>query len=197
MFSSQRTKDSLILSLYKAKETVFRLRDVALITGDSDVLSLSKKLNYQVKNGKLLNIRKGIYAKPNYSKEELICILYSPSYISLDYVLQKAGVVFQYDSQLTAVSYLSREIEIENQSYRYRKIKGRILANPAGVIRQQNISMASPERAFLDMLYLEKNYHFDNIASLSQDMVLALLPIYETKTLTKHVTHLFEQHGHQ
>lgn len=197
MFSSRNVKDSLILSLYKAKETVFRLRDVALITGDSNVLQLSKKLNYQVKNGKLLNIRKGIYAKPNYSKEELICILYSPSYISLDYVLQKAGVVFQYDTRLTAVSYLSREIEIEDQSYRYRKIKGRILVNLAGVIRRQNISIASPERAFLDMLYLEKNYHFDNLSVLRQDRVLSLLPLYETKTLTKQVTQLFAQHGHK
>jgi len=63
-----------------------------------------------VRAGKFLNPRKGIYAKSGFSKEELACILYTPAYISLEYVLQKAGVVFQYDPALTAVSYLSRII---------------------------------------------------------------------------------------
>ncbi len=198
MFGSQNKKDGLILSLYKAKQTVFRLRDVALIVGETNLLSLSKKLNYQVRNGNLLNIRRGIYVKQNYSPEELICLLYTPSYISLDYVLQKSGVVFQYDSQLTAVSYLSREIEIDQQSYRYRKLKGSILVNPAGVVRQDyNINIALPERAFLDMLYLEKSYPFDNIDVLKKEKIFELLPLYESKTLTRHVNQLLKRDGHQ
>ena len=52
--------------------------------------------------------------------EELACTLYTPSYISLEYVLQKAGVVFQYDERITAVSYLRRSIDIQFQNA-YRK----------------------------------------------------------------------------
>jgi len=77
-------KNSLILSIYKEVKTVFRLRDIALMLGERDFESLNKKLNYYVRTGKLLNPRKGIYAKPDYSSEELACILYTPSYISLE-----------------------------------------------------------------------------------------------------------------
>ncbi|MBO7368474.1 MAG: hypothetical protein J6U24_07770, partial [Paludibacteraceae bacterium] len=78
-----------------------------------NVKDLSKSLNYYVKNGLLLNPRKGIYAKKNYNKEELACSVFRPSYISLEYVLGRAGVTYQYSEEITSVSYLSRTIEID------------------------------------------------------------------------------------
>ena len=98
-----------------------------MLLGESNFQALNQKLNYYVRTGKLLHPRKGIYTKPNYNPEELACILYTPSYLSLEYVLQKAGIVFQYDSRLTAVSYLSRSLEADTYSFAYRKIKNEIL----------------------------------------------------------------------
>jgi hypothetical protein len=49
--------------------------------GETDFQSLNKELNKLVRMGKLLNPRKGIYAKSNFNPEELACILYTPSYI--------------------------------------------------------------------------------------------------------------------
>lgn len=185
-------KNDLIFKIYKDNRSVYRLSDIALLLGESDVQSLSKNLNYYVHSGKLLNPRKGIYAKSAYDKKELICILYTPSYISLEYVLQKAGIIFQYDSGLTAVSYLSRELSIDNQNYRYRKIKGEILINTLGIQRNiNNINIATPERAFLDMLYLNKDFYFDNINSLNKELVQQLIPIYSSKTLQSKVDKLF------
>ena len=94
-----------------------------MLTGETNFQSLNKKLNYYVHAGKLQNPRKGIYTKPGYEPEELACSIYRPSYISLEYVLQKAGVVFQFDSRITLVSYLSRNIEVDTREYRYRKMK--------------------------------------------------------------------------
>ncbi|MDD3331464.1 MAG: hypothetical protein WCS39_08090 [Bacteroidales bacterium] len=51
----------------------------------------------------MLNPRKGFYAKDNYNPEEIACLLYPPTYISLEYVLQGAGIVFQYDSTITNI----------------------------------------------------------------------------------------------
>ncbi|MCF8222592.1 MAG: hypothetical protein K9J25_05550 [Bacteroidales bacterium] len=192
MFSSQNINNNVILSIFKDKKTVFRLRDVALLVGEKDFELLNKKLNYYVRTGKLLNPRKGIYAKPGYNSEELACILYTPSYISLEYVLQKVGVLFQYDSRITSVSYLSRSINIEGQTYSYRKIKGEIIANTRGISRQINqVNIASGERAFLDLLYLNKNYYFDNLNTLNKTKVFEILPVYMSKALTNRVKKLF------
>ena len=157
MNSIQDKRADLIYLLYNNPHTVFRLRDVALLTGESDTLRLGQRLNYYVRTGRLLNPRKGIYAKEGYNTEELSNILYSPSYLSLEYVLQKAGVVFQCDSRLTAVSYLSRSMEIDGCSYRYRKLKNEIIVQTKGIRQTGVIHIATAGRAFLDRLDLTDN----------------------------------------
>ena len=186
------TKD-LILEIYKDNGTVYRFNDIAMLVGETNFQSLSKKLNRFVHLNKLLNPRKGIYAKSNFNPEELACILNTPSYISLEYVLQKAGVVFQYDSRITIISYLSRDIEIDNQSYSYRKIKGEILVETKGIIRKDtHVNIATPERAFLDLLYLDKDYYFDNLNPLDKELIYKLLPVYKSNTLNNRVKKLLE-----
>lgn len=193
MFSSQNNEKDLILAIYRENRTVFRLNDIAMLIGVSDFQSLNKKLNYYVRTGKLNNPRKGIYSKPGYDPEEMACTVFTPSYISLQYVLQKAGIVFQYDSRITSVCYLSRIIEIESREFIYRKIKGSSLVNTAGILRQNNhINIASPERAFLDFLYLEKEFHFDNLNPLNKKVVNKLLPLYQSKALIKAVKKLLK-----
>lgn len=153
---------------------------------------LYSKLNYYVKTGKLLNPRKGIYAKLEYDPDELACTLYTPSYISLEYVLQKAGVIFQYNEQITSVSYLSRELVIDKRTYRYRKVKNDILICFDGIKRIENVNIATPERAFLDILYLNSDYYFDNLNSLNKELVFKYLEIYKSNKLSKRVKSLLE-----
>ncbi|GHT04947.1 hypothetical protein AGMMS49525_11780 [Bacteroidia bacterium] len=187
----EKEKD-IVFEIYRDSRTVFRINDIALLLGYAKTSALHKKLFYYVQTGKLLNPRKGFYAKEGYKPEEMACLLYPPTYISLEYVLQRAGVIFQYDSAITNVSYLSRETEIDNLTFRYRQIKGEILTNTAGIIlNKNNINIATPERAFLDMLYLNKHFYFDNLHILNKKTVAKLLPIYGSQTLIKTVTNLF------
>jgi len=159
---------------------------------------LYKRLNYYVKTGKLLNIRRGVYAKDNYKPEELACILYTPTYISLDYVLQRAGVVFQFDSTITNISYLHREVTICDQLIRYFQVKEEILSNTAGILRNKNnVNIASPERALLDKLYLVGDSYFDNLHSIDASLIHQLVPIYGSKKLEKTVKQLFSNDKHQ
>ena len=191
MFSSQNTKNNIVLAIFKDNRTVFRLVDVAMLVGESDFASLNRRLNYAVRTGKLQNPRKGIYTKQGFKPEELACSIYTPSYISLEYVLQKAGIIFQYDSRITIVSYLSRNIDVENRSYAFRKIKGNVLIDTTGITQQNNhINIASAERAFLDLLYLEKDYYFDNLNPLKKESVSKLLPLYQSKALNQRVNKL-------
>jgi hypothetical protein len=149
-------------------------------------------LNYYVKRGKLLNPRKGFYAKEDFKVEELACLLFPPTYISLEYVLQRAGIIFQYDSAITNISYLARNIEINNQTIRYHQIKGEILTNTTGInLNKDHINIATPERAFLDILYLKKDFYFDNLNVLNKKTIEKLLPIYNSKTVVKTVKNLF------
>lgn len=179
--------------LYNDVRTVFRLKDVAMLAGESNFTSLNQRLNYLVRNGKLLNPRKGIYCKLNYSTEELACRIFSPSYISLEYVLQQAGVIFQYDSRITMVSYLSRELKIADKTFSFRKIKNEILIASSGIEQKQNtVTVASPERAFLDVLYLNGATYFDNLKPLDTKKIEQLLPVYNSVTLNKRVKKLFK-----
>ena len=193
MFSSQKT--DVLFTIYNNNRTVYTFSNIALLTGESNAAKLSNKLNYYVHSGKLLNPRKGIYAKNNYNPEELVCLLYTPSYISLEYVLQKAGVIFQYDEKITAVSYLSRTVEIDKNVYQYRKIKNEILIDLSGIIRSNNLNIASPERAFLDVMYLNASYYFDNINSLNKNVIYELLPVYNSKILTERINNIFKKNG--
>lgn len=195
MFSSPNK--NLLWVIYTNTNTVFTLPSVAMLLEESNFQALNQKLNYYVRTGKLLHPRKGIYTKPNYNPEELACLLYTPSYLSLEYVLQKAGVVFQYDSRLTAVSYLSRSLEADTYSFAYRKIKNEVLINMRGIKRNGNINIAIPERAFLDTMYLNAAYSFDNIHSLDEKIIQELLPIYNSANLTQRVNKVFQNGGYQ
>jgi hypothetical protein len=53
-----------------------------------------------------------------------------------------------------------------------------------------SVCMASPERAFLDMLYLEPDFYFDAPHILNKERVENLLPLYQSKALKKRVRRL-------
>ena len=189
MISSQK---NIMIALGESTRTAFNTKSISLLLNEKRDISLRKKLNYYVLKGLLLNPRKGIYAKNNYNPEELAGLVFVPSYISLEYVLQKAGVIFQYDSAITSVSYLSREIEMCDITFRYSQIKGEILCNTDGIEQRDNINIATPERALLDTMYLHSECYFDNPYILNKKMIKRLLPIYQSQQLETRVKNLFK-----
>jgi hypothetical protein len=193
MFSSQIAKREVLLSIYQSNKSVFRLNEIAMLSSETNFTTLNQKLNYYVRTGKLENPRKGIYAKPGFNSEEMACSVFTPSYISLEYVLQRSGIIFQYTSLITSVSYLSREIEINSDIYRFRKIKENVLVNTSGIVQKPNfVNMATPERAFLDLIYLEPGFYFDNLNPLDKEKIDILMPEYQSKALTERVNKLFK-----
>ncbi len=168
-----------LLDLMRSKNTIFSTKDVALLWAEPDVNFVRKKLYRYIKAGKLYSVRKGIYAKDkNYEKYELATKIFTPSYISFETVLAKDGVVFQFYSQIFVASYLTRELTIDGQAYSLKKIKDPILTNRAGIEVKGNYFIASAERAFLDVVYLNKEYYFDNLSNINWDKVAEILPIY-------------------
>jgi predicted transcriptional regulator of viral defense system len=173
-------KNNNLLELMRSKKTIFTINDLALIWNITNVDFIRKKIYRYIKTGKMYSIRRGIYSKEkNYDKFELANRIYTPSYISFETVLAKAGIIFQYYSQIFIASYLSRELTIDVQIYEFRKLKNSILTNSIGIEVKDNYYIASPERAFLDVIYLNKEYYFDNLVNINWDKVLEILPIYD------------------
>lgn len=182
-----KAKD-ILFEIYKDKRTVFSLIEIAIITGETNYSKLNQSINYYVRTNRLLNLRKGIYAKGDFNKEELAGKIFKPSYISLEYVLQKEGVIFQYNSAVTCVSYLSRSIDVGEIKLSYRKIKNDILLNNKGISANSlGVNIACPERAFLDIIYLNKKFHIDNLRILDKARILQLLPLYNSRALKQRI----------
>jgi len=171
--------------------TVFTVQSLMMMTGCSDSARITKSLHYYVKEGKIKNPRRGVYTKLKYDEQEMACSLFRPSYLSLEYVLQRAGVVFQWDDTITCVSYLSRTTEVDERQYQFRKISPKLWIGMEGVEQKDNVAIAMPERAFLDMLYLSAgNCYFDNLHPLSVKRVSDLLPLYGSHKLSERVATL-------
>jgi len=168
-----------LLDLMRSKNTIFTTKDVSLLWNESNVDFVRKKIFRYLKSGKMYSVRKGIYAKDkNYEKYELATKIFTPSYVSFETVLAKAGIIFQFYGQIFVASYLTRELTIGGRTYSFKKIKDPVLTNRTGIEVKDNYFIASPERAFLDVVYLNKEYHFDNLSNINWNKVSEILPIY-------------------
>lgn len=177
--------------ILRSDKTIFTLKEIVLLWREENTDAARVRLNYYVKNGDLYRIRRGIYAKDkNYSKTELATRIFTPAYISFETVLAREGLIFQFQTMLTCASYLTRSVSIDGQTYSYKKIKDAILTNPIGVNQENNLSIATKERAFLDTLYNHSDYHFDNLRSLKWDLVFSILPLYCNKKMNRKVQEL-------
>lgn len=184
---------SNLLMILRDNKTVFTFKEILLASGETNPALLRRRISYYVKKGELYAIRRGLYAKDkNYDRLELATKIYTPSYISFETVLGQAGMTFQYYERIFVASYLTRDIVADNQVFAYKKIKDIILTNSAGIETRDNYSIASPERAFLDRIYLFRNYYFDNLSFLNWDKVFELLPAYGNKRMEKEVRERFD-----
>jgi predicted transcriptional regulator of viral defense system len=165
--------------LLRLNQTVFSFKELDRIWPNTDPTVIKSRINYYVKHNDLYHIRRGLYAKDkNYDHFEVANKIYIPSYISFETVLRTAGVTFQYYREIFVASYQSKSIEVDGQTYTFKTIKPSILLDATGIELKENYSIATPERAFLDAIYIYKDYHFDNLSPLNWDKVYGILPIY-------------------
>jgi len=172
-------KGDYISTILRSKQTVLSAKDIMLLWGEASSDAARVRINYYAKSGDFYRIRRGFYAKDkDYNKFELATKIFTPSYVSFETILGQAGITFQHYNQIFVASYTKREITADGQAYSYKRIKDTILTNSAGIESKDNYSIATPERAFLDVVYLNKDYHFDNLDLLNWDKVFEILPIY-------------------
>jgi hypothetical protein len=187
------TKGKYLETILRSPQTIFSIKDVSLMWGEDNETIISIRLNKYEKAKKLIRVRRGFYAKDNsYSRFELATRIYTPSYISFETVLTHEGINFQYYGNIFVASYLNREISVGDQKITLIYMKDYVLSNDVGIEHKDGYAIASRERAFLDRIYVSKDYHFDNLTNLNWDKVFEILPIYNNKRMEKKVIAYFK-----
>jgi hypothetical protein len=125
--------------------------------------------------GILFPIYKGLYSTVPLSSLNPLelgkAIVHRYTYLTAESVLSQAGIISQAVYDYTFVADLSRRVSVGPWSFRFRKLKDEYLHHPAGIVDQDGIFIASPERAVADMLYFDPKYHFDVLESIDFEKV--------------------------
>ncbi|MBI4975700.1 hypothetical protein HZC20_03405 [Candidatus Peregrinibacteria bacterium] len=186
---------NLTARLYKHSKTILTTKDLALIWEETNKNNLKTKIAYYVKKNVLVKIRRGIFSKDkNYDERELASSLYIPSYISFETVLRDAGVIFQHYGSIFVACQWSKHLKIDNKNFIFRKLKNEILFNTSGIIFENNYSIATTERAFLDTIYLFPKYYFDNLEGINWEKCFEIAKIYKNTRMIKELNKHYKKH---
>jgi len=119
------------------------------------------------KQGLLIKLRNGYYAFADIASTEgfahyAASKIYKPSYISLHTALAFHGIIPEATNEITSVSSLKTSTFKNNLgTFSYKKIKPSLMFGYDAVEKNGfTFFMASPEKAILDLLYLEPSYNF-------------------------------------
>jgi hypothetical protein len=124
------------------------------------------KLTQLLKVKALIRVKKGLYifgplfARNPYVVETLANMIYGPSYVSLEWALQKYGMIPERVEEITSVTFKRTKLfntPIGRFSYAHRPLS----AYPAGIVHQQmsayqSYLIATPEKALVDLLIVRR-----------------------------------------
>lgn len=162
-------------ALLKQDKKTFHAADLSLLWGIDNQNTLNMTLKRFVDRGILIRIHKGFYSTVPISKLNLLDLgfayLNTYSYVSLETILVREGLIFQDVKYITYVSAKSDTFELNGVKYKSRQLKDTFLNNTAGVIKVNGHYEATIERAVADILYYNPKYYFDNNAAIDFDSV--------------------------
>jgi len=169
--------------LVKSGKTIFSLDDLQKIWLVENRNYLRLIVSRLYAKEELLRISRGLYAlNKDFDRLELANKIKIPSYVSLETILQKEGVVFQdYERTIFSISNNSLIKKINNLDFSYSKIKEEILFDPLGIKKEKQANLATVERALCDRVYLSPNYHFDNLRPINEEKLLEISQIYNRR----------------
>lgn len=163
-------EDKLIASNIK----IFSPQDLKIIFGVSQ-RAVEGFLNYNLKKGAFVRLKKGLYAIKRNLPSDFLCAnkIYSPSYISLETALSYYNLIPETIYSITSVtSKATREFLFTDRLFEYRKIKRKAYAGYVPkTIDGEVVLIATPERAAVDFLYFvflgkksfNERLHFDKL----------------------------------
>jgi len=154
--------------LHKISKTYFGYQDIARKFGISLESARVSACRYAAQ-GILIRIKRNIYMLyetwnrlDRTEKFQIANLIQVPSYISLMSAMDYYQVTTQFQQDYIESIALKRtkEIEIQKNIFNYTKIKPALYL---GFVKKEGFFMATPEKAFLDAIYLMTlgRYNFD------------------------------------
>ena len=168
-----------------------------------------------VKKGLLIRLRQGYYTFPDYKGQPDFALffanrIYRPSYISLHTALAFYGIIPEAVVQITSITSLkTASFENEFGKYEYKSIHEKLMFgyDIKPVANGLSLQIAQPEKALLDLLYLNPFYNteqeMENLR-LDEDFLLDEINIkqldeylleFESNALQKRVKLLKSTYG--
>jgi len=182
--------NKIFIELSRSNNTVFSFNDLAYFFG-VDKSKLISKVVYYTKKWYLYKIRRWLYAlDKNYDVLELATKIQKWSYISLETALKIYQVNFQYNSNIYVIWYKNEEIIIDWRHIIFKVIKKEVRENFEWIESVSWYMIASKYRAILDVIYLYKDFFFDNLDDIDWKLLEKLMKIYNSKILEKRIIKL-------
>jgi len=165
---------------------------------------LRTQLHRWVRAGKLVSLRKGLYAfAPTYrraplSPAVLAKVIYPPSYLSLQWALGFYGLIPEQVVACTSVTTRqTNHFTNALGSYGYRHVRPGLFASFGRVrVDGEALWLASPEKALLDLWYLEsgpwtaarmREMRFQNFDRVAPDRLLESARLFASKRIDRAV----------
>ena len=157
-----------IFDLNRINKIYFGYEDISRALGISLESAKVSACRY-AGQGVLIRIKRNIYmlkekwkTLDRIEKYQIANLIQVPSYISLMSAMDYYQITTQLQQDFIESIALKRtkEIEIEKNTFRYSKIKQELYF---GFVKEKDFFVATPEKAFLDALYLKSlgRYNFD------------------------------------
>jgi hypothetical protein len=154
-----------INELLKLDRKLYHSNDLAILWGVTNKNTLYTTIKRYVQKGIFIPIFKGLYATIPIAQLDPLelgqAIIHRYTYLTTESVLVRHGIITQATYQYTFVSTISKKVTVGGMTFLYRKLQDTYLNNPTGVSSNDGTFVATVERAVVDMLYFNPNYHFD------------------------------------
>jgi predicted transcriptional regulator of viral defense system len=138
--------------------------EAARLLGINKTNTVYKLLQRLVANKVLQRVTRGVYLVSNakVSDFEIANATYRPSYISLESALSHCGILSQFPFSITSVTTRRRSKFVFNKEFEYAHINNNLYW---GFVKNDKFVIATPEKAFLDMLY----FHLKGLRKMDID----------------------------
>ena len=174
--------------LFRSGQSVFTLDDLRVFWGVTNSDHIKSQAKYYVDHKRLFRLRRGIYSITSRPVEFAVAQkLLIPSYISLDTALLLHGVIHQTTKHIHCLAKYHRQITVLKKTYVYHKIGEDILTHPLGIQIQSGWTIASPERAICDWIFLRGEHFFDNLSKINPDLLQRVAGVYHNHSLEKRI----------
>ena len=182
-----------ILDLNRIDKIYFGYEDISRVLGIS-LESARVSASRYAGQGVLIRIKRNIYMMKERwkildrtQKYQIANLIQVPSYVSLMSAMDYYQLTTQLQQDFIESIALKRtkEIEIEKNTFIYSKIKQELYF---GFVKEKNFFVATPEKAFLDAIYLMSlgRYNFDlssiEFSKLNRNNLQKILLKFPSKT---------------